>query len=265
MATRERLRVAAGSHVAAASGRFARRRWFGRLGRWRRVLVLTALAAVLVAIGWLVWFSDVLAVRQVHVDGAPTDREQPVRAAAAVTAGIPLARVDLEAAAMRVERLAWVDDARAERDWPHGVRIVVTERIPVAVLAEADTYRALDGEGVVFDDLEEPPAGLPLVQGDELERATRDGESGARDDALQGVASVVEALDESVATEVDHLEVASLDAIVLVLSSGQRVEWGSAEDSALKSDVLRTLMRIPAGVYDVSVPEMPTTSGTAPS
>lgn len=265
MATRERLRVAAGSHVAAASSRFTRRRWFGRLSRWRRVLLLIALAAVLAATGWLVWFSQVLAVRQVHVDGAPTDSEQLVRAAAAITAGTPLARVDLEAAAQRVERLAWVDDARAERAWPRGVRIVVEQRIPVAVLAEAGAYRALDGEGVVFDGFREPPAGLPLVQGDELERATRDGDSGARDDALQGVASVVEALDESVAAEVDYLEVASLDAIVLVLSSGQQVQWGSAEDSALKSDVLRTLMRIPAGVYDVSVPQMPTTSGTAPS
>jgi cell division protein FtsQ len=188
-----------------------------------------------------------------------------VLAAAAIDAGTPLARVDLEAAAVRVEKLAWVDDARAERDWPHAVRLVVDERVPVAVLAEAGDYRALDGEGVVFDGFEEPPAGLPLVQGDELERATESGGSGAREDALRGVASVVEALDQSVAAEVDHLEVASLDAIVLVLSSGQQVEWGSAEDSALKSDVLRALMQVPAGVYDVSVPQMPTTSGTAPS
>jgi cell division protein FtsQ len=43
------------------------------------------------------------------------------------------------------------------------------------------------------------------------------------------------------------------------------VRWGSAEDSARKAEVLTVLLRVPAAVYDVSVPELPTTSELASS
>jgi cell division protein FtsQ len=50
-----------------------------------------------------------------------------------------------------------------------------------------------------------------------------------------------------------------MDSITLRLSDGRRVRWGSAEHSADKVSVLAVLLRLPARVYDVSVPAQPST------
>ena len=53
------------------------------------------------------------------------------------------------------------------------------------------------------------------------------------------------------------------DTVHLVLADGAQVEWGSADDTALKARVLQTLRAAPASagaaVYDVSAPTMPIT------
>ena len=240
--------------------RFTRRRWRGRLGRWRAGLLLFAGSVALGIGGWVVWFSGLLSVDEVRIQGTSVLSEQQVRRAAAVVSGTPLARVDLDATADRVRALAPVADVEVSRDWPGAVAIVVSEREAVAVLQRGDGYRGLDGAGVVFRSYAEPPPGLPLVRADELAAAT-DAAPLAEQDALREVAAVVEALEGPVADRVDHVEVASLDAITLVLGDGDVVRWGSAADSSLKAEVLAALMRVPAATYDVSVPQLPTTSG----
>ena len=52
----------------------------------------------------------------------------------------------------------------------------------------------------------------------------------------------------------------TIDQITLVLRDGREVLWGSADESALKAQVIdRLLVSQKAGVYDVSVPGSPTT------
>ena len=146
------------------------------------------------------------------------------------------------------------------RDWPGTVHVVVTERRAVAVVEEAGDYQGLDAEGVLFRSYGSAPPALPLVRSDDLAAAVVR-RRGVRADALQEVALVVESLPRAVAGKVDHVELASLDSIELVLADGSLVRWGSADDSGLKADVLVTLMSVPASTYDVSVPGLPTTSG----
>jgi len=59
---------------------------------------------------------------------------------------------------------------------------------------------------------------------------------------------------------VDHVVLSSADSILLELRDGDQVRWGSAESSQQKAAVLAALLQIPATVYDVSVPEQPTTA-----
>jgi len=247
--------------VPAARARLARRRWRGRLGRWRAGLLALGAAVVVVAAGWLLGWSDLLAVDQVRVAGARVLSDREVARAAAVRTGTPLARVDLEATAARVRELAAVADVEVSRDWPGTVSIEVVERQPMAVLQEGAEFRALDAAGVVFRSYATPPDRLPLVRADQLAGAGSGSPEVVRAEALREVAAVVEALDARVAEGVEHVEVASLDAITLVLHEGAVVQWGSAEDSALKAEVLAALMQVPAATYDVSVPQLPTTSG----
>jgi cell division protein FtsQ len=220
-----------------------------------RLLQLLALggAAALGVAAWVVLFSSWLAVQDVQVVGTKHLAAEEITRAAAVTAGTPLARLDLAEVAERVEQVPGVAQARAERSWPRAVRITVVESAPVAVVLEGGTYSAMDERGVLFRELAAPPPRLPLVDADSLAPEGRAA-------ALGEVAEVVSSLAPAIARRVDHVELSSVDSIVLALRDGDEVRWGSAESSQRKAQVLSVLLDIDADVYDVSVPEQPTTS-----
>lgn len=226
---------------------FARRQWARRWVSWKYALVAVLLLALLVGGGWLVMFSSVLAVKTVAVEGEQRLGAAQVRAVADVTAGEPLARLDLEAVTARVKALALVRDAEVTRQWPDTLRIAVEERTAVAVVDIGGRLRGLDVDGVVFDDFGSP-ADLPRVQASP--------EPGR--EALREAAAVISALPEGLSARVDHIEVATVDQVELVLRDGRRVVWGSADQSDLKAEVLTTLLGQKGATYDVSVPAQPT-------
>jgi cell division protein FtsQ len=231
--------------------RFARRQWARRWLAWRRVVALLLCMGLVVGGVWLVYFSDLLAVEKVEVQGTRTLGSEQVREIAAVPAGQPLARVDLDAIRARVEALAVVRDAQVTRTWPDRVQIDVEERVAIAVVDIGGQIRGMDAEGVVFREYPKAPPGLPQV------RTSSD----TRSDALREAALVVESLPGDITRRVDHVEVGTIDQISLVLRDGRTVVWGSAEESEAKSEVLSGLLGQPARTYDVSVPGQPTTKG----
>jgi cell division protein FtsQ len=236
--------------VRIARRRFARRQWARRWLAWRRVLLAALLLGVVVAAVWLVFFSTVLAVSGVQVKGADVLSPAAVRRAAAVPTGAPLATVDLGSVTRRVERLPAVRSADVSRAWPNRVRVDVTERTAVAVVAPAQPggdVRGIDAEGVVFRRFANRPADLPVIR-----RGPR-----ADADALSEAAQVAGSLSPSLAAKVAFVRVRTVDRISLELRGGRTVLWGSAEDSAQKARVLAVLPRT-ASFYDVSVPGQPT-------
>lgn len=237
--------------TARSRRRFARRQWARRWLTWRYVL-----AGVLVvgAIGfgvYALWFSSWLRVEGVEVVGADQLSEEEVLAAAEVPTGEPLVSTDLDAIEVRIRSLATVRTVDVARQWPHEVRIEITEREPIAVVDRGDTLTQLDEEGVTFGRVAQVPEGLPLVEvGPEADT-----------DALAEAAGVVAALSSEVAVLVDHVEVETVDLIRLELNDGRVVRWGSAERSEEKAEVLLGLLEARPGAetYDVSVPGLPTT------
>jgi cell division protein FtsQ len=234
--------------------RFARRQWARRWLAWKPVLAVVLLIAVLVGAVWLVFFSSYLAVQGVQVTGVHQLSASEVRAAADVQEGQPLARVDLDRIRSRVEAMAPVRSADVTREWPDQVRIVVEERVPVAVVEIGGQLRGMDAEGVIFRDYAKAPPDLPRVTSG----------PGTDSEALREAALVVAALPADLATKVDHVEVTTVDEISLVLRDDRTVEWGSAEESDEKAEVLAALLAAPttkqATTFDVSVPGQPTTS-----
>jgi cell division protein FtsQ len=241
---------AGGPAASRTRRRFARRQWRRRWVSWKPLLVLALVLALLVGGLWVVFFSRYLAVQDVMVSGTGLLSTEDVRRAARVPADEPLARVDLAGIERRVESLAPVADATVTRQWPDQLRIVVTERVAVAVVDIGGRIRGMDESGVVFRDYPRPPRDLPLV------RTT--GRTGG--EALREAALVVSSLPPGLARRVEHLEVVTVDQITLVLRDGRQVLWGSAEESDAKARVLVALLEEPAASYDVSVPGQPTTS-----
>ena len=229
--------------------RFTRRQWRRRWLAWRYVVVGVLVVALVVGGAWLVYFSNVLTVKRVDVQGQHLLSTSQVLTTAKVPAGEQLARVDVGAIAARLRSLAEVRTVDVSREWPDAVQIVIQERVAVAVIEIGGRLRGLDAEGVVFTEYKKPPPGLPRISST----------SSTSPDALREAATVVSALPKELAAMVDHVEVLTVDQITLVLKDQRVVLWGSADDSALKADVLLKLLRQPGRVYDVSVPGQPTT------
>lgn len=226
---------------------FARRQWARRWVTWKYVVVALLLVALVAGAIWLVFFSSVLAVKVVEVTGEHRLSEAEVRTVADVAEGEQLARLDLDRVRSRVQALALVRDAEVTRRWPGTVRIELEERVAIAVVDIGGRLRGLDVDGVVFDDFG-TAKGLPRVR-----TAPDPGR-----DALREAAAVISALPQDLARRVDHVEVATVDQIELALAGGRTVVWGSADDSALKAEVLASLLTRPGTTYDVSVPGQPT-------
>lgn len=237
------------STQARARKRFARRQWARRWLTWRYILAAVVVVGLIGFTVYSVYFSPWLRVEGVEVTGNSQVADDVILETAKVPDGGALARVDLDAIAVRVRSLPAVKSVDVSRKWPHEVRIEVTERVPIAVVARGDGYVDLDEDGVTFGRLTKPPAGLPRVETG----------ADAEPSALEEAAHVVAALPDSVSALVDHVQVDSVDQIVLMLKDGRQVRWGSADQSDDKADVLLALLDRKAQVYDVSVPGMPTT------
>jgi cell division protein FtsQ len=227
---------------------FARRIWARRWLTWRYVLAGLLVLVLVVGSVWLVYFSSYLALKGADVTGTRHLTTDEVLAAADLPVGDPLARVDADAVARRVRAMAYVKSVEVTREWPDKLRIVVTERTAVAVVDLGGTLRGLDADGVVFSSYRQAPPRLPVVR--------VSGDPGQ--DALREAARVVAALPRSLSSRVDHLEVATVDQISLALTGGKTVVWGSADQSALKAEVIGPLLKQPGSVYDVSAPGQPT-------
>ena len=227
-----------------------RRQWARRWLAWKYVVAAVLLVVVVVAAVWATYFSSLLTVSGVEIEGADVVGVGEIRRAADVPMGDPLARVDVERVQSRVEALAGIKSADVTRRWPHDLLITVEERQAVAVVEIGGRIRGMDDTGVVFRDFAEVPIGLPRVQTS----------TDTRSEALAEAARVIEALPEDLVATVDHVEVETIDQIRLVLRDGRVVVWGSADESDQKAEVLAVLLERPAQTYDASVPGQPTTA-----
>ncbi len=236
------------SEIELTRRRFARRQWTRRWLAWRVVLGgVLALAAIVLGV-WVVWFSSVLGVTGVEVEGTSVLTSEEVRAAAAVESGQPLARLDMDAIAERVEALAPVKSVDVSRQWPDKVRVTVVERTTVAVMQVGQRFRGMDETGTVFRNYPKLPDGVPLIRASgELTAEIR----------TEG-AAVVGALPRRIAKLVEYVDLRTVDQIDLRLRDGRTVVWGSAEESDRKAEVVAILLEQDGTAYDVTVPGRPT-------
>src|SRR6187402_1235417 len=97
--------------VSSAANRFRERALSNRRRPWLRALLVVASVGLAALVGWLVWWSPVLAVDDVEVAGVTGAEARAVAELASVPEGTPLARVDTDAVATRVRGRITVAEA----------------------------------------------------------------------------------------------------------------------------------------------------------
>lgn len=241
------------SSVRDLTGRIDLRR---RMSRRRRLLTIVGVVLALVAAGtavWVVRYSQVFVADQTRVTGLSLLKEADVLSAARVPQGRPLAQIDTQTIADGVAGLREVAQVRVSRQWPHTVAITVVERTPVFTIEYQGSPWLVDAQGVMYRRADKVPDGLLTATSLATNR-----------ELLADLATVVVALPDSVRKRATSIELTGRDTIVVKLTTGQRVMWGSADDSTLKGQVLDVLVknRSKTGkvkIYDVSSPGNPTT------
>lgn len=215
----------------------------------KRIIAVIVVLAVAAGAAWLAMFSGVFVVRHVEVSGTSLLTVDQVTAAASIDPATQIVRLDAAAVADRIRQLPQVADVEVRRVPFDRVSILVTERVAVAVVASPGGYQLIDATGTPFVDAASRPDTLPLLP--------------SRTDSVGDVTAlaVAAALGSDIRAQVDSISATTRDDATLRLRSGATVRWGSADRSELKSTVLLALLPTRAAVYDVTAPEVPTTTG----
>jgi cell division protein FtsQ len=231
------------------SGRFANRVRRRRLSRAKVLMGVLGAAVLLGVAAWVVLGSSVFGVANVEVQGLGRVERAEVLRTAAISPGTPLARVDTTAVAARIGRIPAVGSVEVVRDWPRGVLVVVHERTPAAVREQGSGFVLVDRTGVVFDEVAVRPKHLPLVSAP----------VSAGPPALRAALDALHAVPLSVRDQVRSVRAADAEEVTLQLTHGRTVVWGDPGLGQRKGAVLAVLLSRKARIYDVSVPDAPTT------
>jgi cell division protein FtsQ len=217
--------------------------------RGLKLVVWTVLLVVLfVGLGLLLYFTPIMAARNIVITGLGAVTQEEVIAAAAVKEGTPLLQVNTDDVAERVATIRRVGTARVQREYPSTLRITVVERVPIVVKDYPDGPHLFDRDGVDFATAP-PPPNLPYLDADN---------PGPNDPSTRAALEVMTALRPEVAGQVARVSAPSVAAVTLTLVDGREVIWGTTERTEEKAQKLAALLTQPGHTYDVSSPDLPT-------
>lgn len=229
--------------------RTERRRAWSKFGRW------AAIAGVIAGALWAFFMSPLFTLHTPNVELLGLSDEIDDTAVATVIGshdGESLALLNVPHVADQLREITGVLDAKVERVWPSGLRVTLVARRPVAAIASGAGFTLLDADSIEVGFVDQAPTSLPLVTvpvGD--------------DRVLSAVLEVIRNLPAGVLGRVSGIGAQTEDTVSFALTDGPRVEWGSADDSALKAQVLAAMLASSSapvgGVIDVSAPTLPIT------
>jgi cell division protein FtsQ len=227
-----------------------------RVPRWASLAIA---GGFLAAGGAGVVSSPVFHARTIEVSGASHFGRSQVLRLAGLAPGMNVLWLDAGAAARRLETDRWIVAASVTRSLPSTVRISVKERTPAAEVKVGSRWALVAADGTVLDRVSTDP-GLPILQ-TELGNRRR----------LAPPASVVGGMTPWVRTRVRSVVPNRDGSLVVQLTSGVRVLFGSASDIAVKDQALAGILRwmagsdAPIGYIDLRAPLAPAVGpGTAP-
>ncbi|MGV9616576.1 cell division protein FtsQ/DivIB [Nocardia xishanensis] len=221
----------------------------GGPARLRRMRLWGLLGGCLITVALLVfWFTPVLSVRTVDIDGLSVVQEAQVRERLEIPSGRSMLRIDTDAMARRVATIPKVRSARVQRVYPSTVRVTVVERTPVLYFESPEGAHLMDAESVEFA-IEAAPIGVPKLVTEQ---------PGGADPVTRAAVAVLTVLPPALNIQVGEVVARSISDISLELHDGRTVLWGSANDAERKAAVVLPLLTREGTVFDVSSPNLVT-------
>jgi len=139
---------------------------------YRRVFVWTLAGAAFAtaaaySAGYLLYSPQMLLVKpdQVEVTGNHIVAREEVQKLFIHDRNRSILRIPLDARRMQVEELPWVEEASVQRILPNRVRVLLTERTPIAFFRNGTQLALIDAHGVLLDRPEGEDYRFPIVTG----------------------------------------------------------------------------------------------------
>jgi cell division protein FtsQ len=234
----------------------------GRQGRvFRRRVVAVAAVAVVIVVGYMVFLrnSSLFAIDEVEVTGLTANQERI--SAALVRAAEDMTTLHVREGDLRkaVSGFPTVATLTTDTDFPHGLTIEVTERLPIATAKIGGELTPVSADGYPLPGIEFDPKQLPGLDAD----PTEDGRLGPEGTAQ---AAILGAAPEELR---DRLWEATWDlergGVVVDLDDAPELRFGAGEQASDKWQAVVTVLADPElgspGYVDVSVPTRPVAGG----
>jgi cell division protein FtsQ len=132
----------------------------GRSGSIRQTILKFLVAAVIIVGCWLGWLAyqttmhaEVFEIRGVDVKGVKQLDEADLKKIVGAFTRENIFRADLDAAVKRAHANPWVKTVSINRRLPNRISMVITERVPYALLETAAGRYLTDNEGVIISRL----------------------------------------------------------------------------------------------------------------
>ncbi|GAF93711.1 unnamed protein product, partial [marine sediment metagenome] len=204
---------------------------------WRRLLVLL-LVTGLIAGGLALYFTPVFRVQEVQVTGAQTLDAYSL-AELADLKDASMFTVPLDDAQERLAALPMVKSVKAERRWPHTVRLIVEERQPWSYwYTEEDEY-IVDADGVVLEGAM-PAPDAPVIYHRDRSAQFQPGDV-IDADAVHLARQLLDSLPATLDMGLVRLEYDSREGLSLMTDAGYRVIVGDSHGLEYKLAVWEAL------------------------
>jgi cell division protein FtsQ len=226
----------------------------------RTALLLVFLALVAIAIIAL-FRSDIFKIEQkkVTIEGVKYLKKAKVLKLLNIPKDASIFSISTRSMEKKLEEEAWVKRAQVSRDFPNGLRVVIEERQPIALLVFPNqTYYMIDSEAVILAPAkEEKLPNLPLIHDIKVKLPG----VGVKVDSneLKAVLEILEAMPTSLYQVVKIVSAPNLDKLTFYTDSGVEILFGGPQDMEKKFRVLEELMKQDKQLIfvDVRVPENP--------
>jgi cell division septal protein FtsQ len=199
---------------------------------------LIVLTAIVVALAYILGWSQFLVVKDIQVLGSPnTISEANIVRLSEITPGGQLARINIRSTEEKIGEINWVKDVQISRNWINGkVVLTVSVRKPIAYFnADQRSGQTIDSEGELFI--------LPGFSSSELPQISAISPAGAlaANDLFTTFpidfrASITSMVATSSTTFIVNSRLRGRDI---------KIRWGDSSDMNLKIAVIERLLALP--------------------
>lgn len=217
----------------------------------KAIALVTTVVIALVAIAAAVaWFVPVFKVESIEINGAVRTDTEVAREVSGITAGDNLLRIDATGAAHAIAEMPWVSSVTLNRRLPSTVEITLTEREAAVFIRRPDGEHIIDTEGQPIV-VGTPPVGTVEV-------------TGIREDdpeVLPAVIDIIRAIDDydpELRNIIATIEAPDQFDVLLRLTDGREVYWGSSKNNHDKAVALSTVVQREGQRWNISSPSMVT-------